>query len=191
MLRNTSLEYGSVAKFLHWLIALLIVLMLAVGFTFSLLSDQHSAIKSLLILTHKSLGLTLLLLVTLRLVWKLINIRPILPITVPLLERALAHCIHFCLYVVMFAMIFIGWTMSAAGGHNTRFWGLFNLNLPIPKNTELNHLCQNLHLIFAWVLIALIALHIVGALKHYFYNKNRVLQRMLPLHSIRKKSLFR
>lgn len=181
MLRNTEIEYGSVAKFLHWSIALFILLMLIMGFTAILLpSDTYGWLRSDLITVHKSLGLTILLLMIIRLVWKFTNDRPQLPSSVLIWEKALARIAHFSLYLLIFAMILIGWTMSAAGGYQTKFWGLIDMSLPIAKNHNLELLGGQLHLIFAWVLLGFIVFHILGALKHYFYDKDQVLQRMLP-----------
>ena len=70
--------------------------------------------------------------------------------------------------------------MSVAAGYTPSFFNLFSVPLPIEKNKALAGLMNTSHLIIAWILIGLIVLHVAGALKHYFINKDQVLQTMLP-----------
>ncbi len=179
MIRNTPTTYGSVAKTFHWLIAILIIGMLIYGFILVNLKNTNPY-REILIGVHKSIGLTILLLVILRLFWRFINIQPPLPITVPLWEQICAKSAHFFLYILMFLMIFSGWSLSSFGGHPVKFWGFLDATLPVTKNQMISERAFLAHKIIAWCIIGLVSLHILGALKNHFIDKNQVLRRMLP-----------
>jgi len=177
MLRNTVDSYGSLTKTLHWLIAILIIAMLALGF---LLESIPEHLRGFWVGLHKSVGLTLLLLMFIRLIWRFLNIQPLLPITVPAWEQLAARSVHVFLYLVLFAMPVTGLAMSSYGGHPVFFWGWFNAALPVAENKNLASTFFDAHSIIAWVIIALIVLHVAAALKHHFIEKNNVLRKMLP-----------
>lgn len=179
MLKNTGDTYGSVTKTLHWLISLLIICMLIFGFILSDMSDKNP-MKSELIGLHKSVGMTVLLLMILRLAWRFINPQPALPITVPDWEKFSARSVQVLFYLVLFIMPISGWVMSSLGGHPVMFWGWFNTALPFTKNTQLAEEFFTVHGVIAWVIIGLLVLHVGAAFKHHFIEKNNVLRKMLP-----------
>lgn len=179
MLKNTSTTYGSVAKTFHWIIAILIIGMLIFGFILVNLKNTNPH-REMLIGLHKSIGLTILLLVILRLFWRWINIQPPLPITVPFWEQMLAKSAHFFLYILIFLMIFSGWSLSSFGGHPVKFWNLIDVTLPVAKNQTISSAAFTAHQVIAWVIIGIVSFHILGALKNHFIDKNQVLRRMLP-----------
>ena len=177
-LRNTSQTYGTVAKTFHWLIFLLIAGMVAVGFIMEGMAKGPDAFK--LIGLHKSTGMVVLFLVSLRLMWKAANVAPLLPVSLHVFEKFLAHAGHFALYVLMFAMPLSGWAMSSAAGFPVSVYGWFVLpDLVAPDNT-LKHQMIDLHGFLAWTLIVMVSLHVLAALLHHFYYRNNVLVRMLP-----------
>src|SRR4051812_37121726 len=110
-LRNTTQSYGSIAKSLHWLIALLIIGMLIVGLW--MIGLPLSPAKFKIYGLHKSFGITILSLAALRLLWKWINESPLLPDAMNKLEKFLAKAGHAGLYVLIFAMPLTGWCMSS------------------------------------------------------------------------------
>ncbi len=178
MLKNNGYAYGNITKLLHWLIAVLVIGMLIFGLILVKLPNSH--LKSILIDLHKSVGLTILLLMIIRLYWRFVDPIPVLPITVPPWEKLAARTVQALFYLVLFIMPVSGWLMSSFGGHPVIFWAWFNTALPVAKNT---HLAENLftvHSVIAWVIIGLLVLHIGAALKHHFIEKNNVLRRMLP-----------
>lgn len=178
MLKNTEDTYGSVAKLLHWLIAILFIGMIIFGLILANMKDNPNL--PALVALHKSIGLTLLLLVIIRLGWRFTNVQPLLPITVPRWERLASHLVHFFLYVVVFAMPITGWLMSSWKHKPVVFWGWFNAALPLKKNDILSGQFFMAHQVIAWISIGLICLHIGAALKHHYIEKNNVLKRMLP-----------
>lgn len=177
-LRNTKTGYGSVAKTFHWLIFLLIAGMVTVGF---IMTDmENGPDKFRLIGLHKSFGITVLALVCLRLGWKLINIAPPLPRSLPVWERFMAHMGHLALYLLMFAMPLSGWLMTSAAGFPVSVFGWFTLPNLIAPDRELRHFFVEAHEVLAWALIVMVSLHVLAALLHHFYYRNNVLRRMLP-----------
>ena len=177
MLRNTLDSYGNISKFFHWTIAFFIILMLILGFSFSLF-EKNFVLTA--ITFHKSLGFSLFFLMILRLLWRFFNPSPPLPITEKKWVKNLAKCVEFLLYLSIFIMILDGIALSYTHGHPINFWWWFQINLPIQQNHHIGELTSQIHLIFAWVIITLIALHVLGAFRHYFWIKDKVLQRMLP-----------
>lgn len=186
MLKNTIDTYGSVAKFLHWLIALLIIGMLIFGF---LLDYVPKPLQEQLIGLHKSIGLTILLLLLLRLIWRFFNIQPVYPITIAPWEQIAARSVHYCFYIAIFLMPMTGWLMSSFGGHPVNFWGLINVAFPVQANKVLDDKFFTAHQTIAWIIIALLVVHIAAALKHHFIEKNNIFKRMLP--GYRPPNLFR
>lgn len=178
MLKNTLDSYGSVAKFLHWLIALLILTVLAVGFIMTGLPKTPDTFR--VIGWHKSLGITVLTLVALRLLWKSMNIYPALPAALSMVEKLLAHLGHGFLYALMIAMPLSGWMMSSAAGFTVSVFGWFLLPNLVAPDPALKRTLVELHGTLAWALIGMIALHVLAALLHHFYYKDDVLLRMLP-----------
>lgn len=179
-LKNTTEKYGSIAKFLHWLTALLIIVMLFIGYFMD--NWGSAAIYNL----HKLIGLSILGLVLVRALWAIINRRPRLPDDMNKLEKFLAHCVQGLLYLCMFVMPLSGWAMSTAAGHYPHI-GSMIFPLPgIPLNQTLAGNLFAIHSTSAIILITLISLHILGALKHHFIDKNTVLKKMLPGTSNKK-----
>lgn len=182
-LRNSVLNYGSLAKFFHWAVALLIFVMLGLGLYMTGLDPSPFMFSTYT--WHKSLGLVVLLLAVLRLGWRLYSKPPrFLRDQMKSWEIKLAHITHFLLYICMFAMPLSGWLMISAD-HNPDPT-IFGFEIPalISPNPDLLPVFHSVHFLTAWGLIALILLHGAGALKHHFINKDRSLIRMLPFGRI-------
>lgn len=129
-------------------------------------------------LYHKSTGVVVLALVTLRLLWRWRTIAPKLPSDMPRWQKASAHLTHTLLYVLMFVAPISGMMMSLLGGHDIAFYGWFT----IPALTKGSWAAQfghtvHVQLIYLWVL--LLGLHISAALYHHFVCRDDILKRML------------
>src|SRR5262245_8503629 len=111
---QTATSWNAPVKFFHWLIALLILLQIALGF--AAVSWPLSPTKLNLFFWHKSIGMTVLLLVALRLIWRFSTSVPALPTDTPAWERHAAHASHFLLYVSMIGLPMSGWVLSSASG---------------------------------------------------------------------------
>ncbi|KTD08155.1 cytochrome b [Legionella jamestowniensis] len=171
-------EYSPSFKFIHWLIALLVILMLSAGFFLEDLPEQYIGSA---FMVHKSIGITILFLMIFRLVWVSHKGKLPLPESVPLWEKIFSRLVQYSFYLFLILMPLSGWIMSVAGERIPAYFGLFSMPLPwIKPDKQLAHFMEEVHGIIAWVLIGLIVLHIVGALKHHFYDKDNVLLTMLP-----------
>jgi cytochrome b561 len=118
--------------------------------------------------------------VILRLLWRSLNATPLLPTTLKPYERLLARLNHALLYVLLFAMPLSGWMMSSARGFPVSWFGFFTLPDLVPKNKPLYDALLTTHQTLAWVLAAVVTLHVAAALKHHFMLRDDVLRRMLP-----------
>ncbi|TAK75717.1 MAG: cytochrome b [Gammaproteobacteria bacterium] len=180
LIKNTTQNYGIVAILFHWIMAILIIGMLALGLYMTGL--PKSLEKFQLIGWHKEYGILILMLAVLRVAWRLSNLLPSLT-TLPTWERLAARLTHFLLYVAMFIMPLTGWMMSSAAGYSVSFFGLFTLPDLIGTNKDLAHTISEIHEYTAYALIALIILHVLAALKHYWIDKDNIMQRMLSSRS--------
>jgi cytochrome b561 len=177
-LRNTEHRWGVLSQIFHWLIVVLIILQVTLA---SLADDLPSGAKKLALLArHKSVGITILMLVILRLLWRSLNLTPLLPTTLKPYERVLARFTHAALYVLLFAMPLSGWMMSSARGFPVSWFGFFTLPDLVPKNKSLYLALLTTHETLAWVLAAVVTLHVAAALKHHFMLRDDVLRRMVP-----------
>lgn len=178
MLRNTSNTYGSLSKFLHWIVALAVTTMLILGFS---MDGFNEPLKSQLYGYHEELGLTILGLTLFRLYWRLWNPVPKLPATLPCWQRLASRATHYLLYITLGVMIASGWAKSTASGYTPNFYGLFDLPMPfIPVDKAVKHLAKQIHVTTVWFLIGLISLHVLAAFHHHFILKDNTLKRMLP-----------
>jgi cytochrome b561 len=171
MLTNTENSYGSLTKFFHWAIAILIIFMLFCGYFMSGLSWLNY---------HKIIGLTIFSLAVLRVIWTLTNKHPKLPETMPIHEKLLAHAVQYLLYLFMLGMPLSGWAMATAFGKSPHVFGVYFPMPFITINPQLGIIFENIHNTAAVGLIVVLCLHIIGALRHHFLIKDDVLRKMLP-----------
>lgn len=174
-------RYGRVAIAFHWTVAALIGVNLAIGLGHDTLFDGW-------VWLHKSIGLTVLALSVARLAWRLGHRPPPLPREMPGWRRLLAHGVHWSLYGVMVAMPLTGWVFtSASATPRPTTFGLFAVPpLPIGADAAVNAGVRNAHALLAYFMLALIALHVAGALKHQLPGGVRVLERMLPSMAVQR-----
>jgi len=177
-LKNTSERFGWIALLLHWVMAIMIIGMLCLGLYMAGLRLSMEKLK--LIGWHKEIGACVLGLVAIRLIWRLVNIIPPLPESMPMWQRLAAHASHYALYGFMFTMPVSGWLMSSAAGFPVSVFGWFTLPNLINQNEEARKLFLSIHTWLSYALIATIAAHIAAALYHHFITKDNILRRMLP-----------
>jgi cytochrome b561 len=159
--------------------ALMIIGLLAVGFFMTSLGEDDP-LRFDLYMLHKSFGVTILALLVIRLLSKCFSYMPALPKQLLWIEKALAKTVHAFLYIVMIAMPLSGIVMSNGAGYVVSWFG-FELPLLINKSPEVSKLARQYHEWIAYGFIALISLHVLGALKHRFFDSKDkdVLSRML------------
>lgn len=176
-MKKSPERYNALAIGFHWLLAFGIIGMLLFGLY---LDELHNAPnKGQLVGLHKSIGVTILLLAFLRLMWRFTSPVPMLPSSMPLWQKGVAHASHTLLYLMMFIMPLSGWIASDAAGHHP---SLFGLPLPVlvQPSRDLQHMVWPVHAIGANVLWGLLALHVAAALYHHVVKGDNVLTRMLP-----------
>lgn len=170
--------WSRMARLFHWLIAALILVQACIGlYMVSLpLSPKIIPIYNL----HKSIGITILLLAVLRLGWRLAQTRPA-EIPMPGWQTLSARVTHVLLYVLIFALPLSGyWFDSASALRPLHWWGWVTIpHLPW-HGEQLATIAHTTHVTLFWVLVAVTVLHVAGALKHHFIDRDPTLTRMLP-----------
>jgi len=171
-----SPKYPLSLRILHWLIAALILALLAVGLVMTHL-DKDDPSRPTLFGLHKSFGVTLLLLAALRLYLRLRLIIPPLPEIIPAFERAMAGLSHWLLYGFMFAMPLSGYLMTNFFGRPVQWFGL-TLPKLVAVDKDRGEWAWQFHWIAAYLLIGLITLHASAALWHFLRQRVNLLERM-------------
>ena len=175
-MRDTPFGYGSVSKMLHWLVAALVLGALAVGL---LLEDLPNDIRGGVMGIHKSVGVIVLVLMVLRLAWRLWSRFPKLPAGLPPWQARLARLAHVAFYPLLILMPLSGWAMSSAAGYPTSVFGLVTLPMLGEKNDALRELFSAAHSAIAWMIIILLAAHIGAAIYHHYFQGQKTIRRML------------
>jgi cytochrome b561 len=180
-IKNTERYYGLISIVFHWLMAVLIIVLIALGLYMVALPDiGFNTRKLTIIFVHKELGVLVLTLVSIRLIWRLCNVVPRLSGHMPTWQKLAAHTSHWALYGFMFALPISGWLMSSASGIPMTFLGLFELPNLISPNIYKMQLLIEIHKWLAYGLIVTILVHISAALMHHFIYKDDTLRKMLP-----------
>lgn len=172
-----STRYSGTAMALHWLMAALMVAGFVLGLYMTELALSPQKLR--LYAWHKWVGVTVFALLWLRLVWRLIQ-RPPSPLPAPAWQQRAASFIHGLLYVLMVAVPVSGWLMSSAGGFQTVWFGVLPLPDLLAKNPPLFELLKEVHEALGNGLAVAVGLHVLGALKHYFIDRDGTLTRMWP-----------
>ena len=178
-LRNTDDRWAWPSMTLHWLIAVLILALLAVGWVMVDLprTPRYFWVYDL----HKSIGLTVLALMLLRLGWRLYAGAPRPVPGTGAAQHLAAQAVHVAIYVVALAMPISGWLYDSASGLRAlRFFGMVTVPKLVAPDPQLKDLSHGVHEWGAWVLIALIVAHAGAALVHHLVQRDRTLWRMLP-----------
>ena len=176
---TTSLvwHYGRPALFFHWVLAALVPFQLGLGWY--MLSIEDTPGSAVYFALHISVGLTAALLIALRLMWRLSHRPAHLPSTLPPWQVKLAGLTHVLFYVLLLLMPLTGYLGAAFGGEPA---GFFGLTLPgwAARDDGLKELFFTAHSFLAWALVALIVVHVLGALKHLIIDNDGVFARMWP-----------
>jgi len=181
MLANTLTRYGSVARTLHWTIALLVLLDIVLGVVGKNIPRNAETVDFLKILysTHKTIGVVVLALAIVRVLWTLSQPRPVALHPDRKLETFAAETAHWVLYVAIFMLPLSGWVMHSAEVGYAPIWWPFGQNLPfIEKSETTAELAASVHWAAGVVLALTLAAHISGALKHAWFDRDGTLARM-------------
>ena len=175
-------RYSRVAMVLHWVLAVAILGSMAMGAFMSELELSPQKLK--LYNWHKWAGVTILALSLLRLLWRLARRPPPLPpriaLAMPAWQVSAHHATHRLMYALFFIVPLAGWAYSSMAGYPVVWFGVLPLPDFVPVNKELAESLEDVHGLLAYTLLALVALHVAGALKHQFIDRDGLMSRMLP-----------
>ena len=169
-------RYGTPAIVLHWALAALIVFMVVLGWWMMTIERQPQGPWWFDL--HRSIGMLVAALVLLRIVWRLGHRPDPLPPGMPAWQIMLSGWTQALLYACMVVLPVTGFVGSMYSRAGIRFFGI---ELPkVPVNRALSHQLFEIHSAIIWVLVGLVALHVAGALKHQWVDRDSLLQRMWP-----------
>ena len=171
------LQYGATAKVFHWLIVALLAVQYPIGW---LMPDIHRDMKPGAAMTfHVSSGIVILVLIVLRLIWRLTH-----PVaqesSLPPWQRLSAEAVHWLLYVLVLATTVTGWLFASFRGWSISFFFLTPMPMLASDNAAAGKTIDGLHQAMEWALLVVIGIHIAAALAHRFIYRDRIMQRMLP-----------
>lgn len=178
MWRNTADSYGLVSVVLHWVTALVVPALFALGLWMVDL-DYYDPWYQRGPEIHKATGILLFLLLVVRTLWRIRNPKPLPESNLSRFERTAAGITHMALYLLLFAVMFSGYLISTADGRHIDVFGLFQVPATIAGLPSQADVAGQVHLILAITLISLAGVHALAALKHHFLDRDRTLLRML------------
>jgi len=176
---NDERRYGVVAQLFHWLIVALIIVQFVLANRADDLPLGPAKIATLAL--HKSFGMTIFALAILRLLWRLMNRVPAMPLNTPAWQGIVAHITHGALYALIMITPLFGWMMSSARNFPVSWFGLFTFPDLVRPDKTWYEFFHDAHEVLATTILILAVLHALAALKHHFLDQDNVLRRMLPL----------
>lgn len=180
LIKNTFNRYGTLSKIFHWGIVVLFLIQFYLIFWKRYMLPENSPLAGYYINgLHKPIGILTLIFVLLAILWKLINVKPTFPFNMTLWEKFAARSVHLLLYASMLIMPLSGIGMTEAAGRPLNFFGWYEIPQFIEMNKNLSQFLFEIHETTAFIIIALVTVHILAALKHHFINRDTVLKRIL------------
>lgn len=170
-------HYDRFAQLLHWLSALLLVAMTGLGWI--MMEIEHSPGAQLYFIVHKSVGLIVLALVLVRLVWRRSHPVPQLPSRLPAWQLRAAQLVQLGLYLCMLVLPLAGVVGALYSKSGLVFFG-YTLPRLVAPNHDVAESYFDIHGTLVWLLVMLVCVHVAGALKHRFVDKDGVFERMVP-----------
>ncbi len=171
-------RWGVISQSLHWLIVVLILVMAYLGLTMTDLPNSPYKIR--IFTLHKSIGISILALVAIRLSWRLYAGAPGPVPQTPAWQHRVARATHGGLYALLFAIPLSGWIMNSAAGFPLPWFWLVHLPPIAPRGEALRALSKTWHVWLFWTLIGLSLVHASAAIWHHLFPRDATLARMLP-----------
>jgi len=172
-------RYSGPAIALHWIIALLMVCGFYLGWIMTDIPG-FTPTKLRYVSWHKWIGVTVFMLAVVRLIWRSAHQPPPLQVTVPTWQKIAADATHWLLYVLMFIIPLTGYLFSSASGVEVVYLGVLPLPTIIGPDVGLKGLLRIAHIVLNYILLALVAMHVLAALKHQLVDRDGLLARMIP-----------
>jgi cytochrome b561 len=175
---STPESYTVVAKVLHWLIVLLVIVQfLSAWLAPGVRGDQS---PGFLISIHMSFGITIMALMLVRFLWRITHAVPSDEDDGPRWQRVTAHLTHLALYGLLFVIPFLGWAWASSRGWTVNVLGIYTLPAILSKGSVWGQRAGDLHSSFAVFMLCLIGLHVLGAVYHRYIREDDVWGRMMP-----------
>ena len=171
-------RYSIGAIILHWAIAIAVLISWRIAE-----SAEHAAgaAEKAIMADHMAVGMLILLLTALRLAWRLASTQPAFSSGLANWERVVARVVHGVFYALLIGLPLLGWIGSSMEGNAIDVFGAFTIpGLPVAADRGLGHEILEVHGLLGEITLYLIVLHVLGALKHHFIDRDFVLARMLP-----------
>ena len=173
-----AVRYSTGAIVLHWLIAIAVIVNWRIAEAAEHLPDVE---RGQLMAHHMALGMVILFATLLRLAWRLLHKPPPYASSLKTWERHLAKTVHVIFYVLLIGLPLGGWLAISHYGVGVNLWGVVTVPaLPVSVDMQMGESIFGMHANAGKAMLALIALHVVGALKHHFFDKDGNIFRMLP-----------
>lgn len=179
-LKNTHNRYGLVAVALHWIVAVTVIGLAILGLWMTDLSYYSPYYRSAPF-WHKSIGMTLAVVMLFRLLWRWLNPKPAPLASHKRWEISLAKVVHGLLYLLLFVILVSGYLISTATGQGISAFGWFEVPALVSGLPDQADRAGMVHYWVALTVLALAALHALGALKHHFLDRDDSLRRMLGM----------
>jgi len=177
MRSNETTRYTYTAMLLHWLIALLVFALFAIGW--SMVDLPRGPDRTYSFALHKSIGLTVLALALVRVGWRVFHRPPPYPESMPRWRVTLARSVHLLFYFLLFLQPVSGYLSSSFSGYSTKVFGV-----PLPawgwRDPPLNEFFTEIHVMSSVLFLLLIGLHVAGAVSHLFDRDEGILRRIVP-----------
>jgi cytochrome b561 len=175
-------KYKVPARVFHWLMALLVVGMIPVGF---LMIDETLSreLRNTMFISHKNMGVLMLILIALRLLYRLLNPPRLRPVELPKLQEFAAHMTHIGLYALLIIMPLSGYIRVRAGGFPIKVLDSLGVPALVPRSEALAEFAKSVHYFGAYAIAALIAMHVGAALYHAVICKDGIFSLMWPIFS--------
>jgi cytochrome b561 len=170
-------SYPSISKLFHWLTALLVVALYVLVWS---VDDNDKAMEKALVGLHKSVGVTVAVIVVARLIWRRMAGVPALPPDLPAWQKIGSRVAHYAIYAMLILQPTIGFISSGLFGSPVSFFGLFTIPVPVEVDKELGKQVFGFHELIGNLLMYTVLLHSAAALYHHFIRKDDVLRSMLP-----------
>ncbi len=181
-MQDISEKYKLPARLLHWIMAILVLGMVPVGFL--MLNDALSReLRNLMFISHKNLGAFLLILIVVRLIYRWRNPPRLKPVDLPVLQEIAAKLTHVGLYALLLIMPLSGYIRVRAGGFPIEALDALGVPALVPRSDALAEVAKAVHYYAAYGIIALIALHVLAAAFHSMVLRDGIVARMWPLFS--------
>ena len=176
--RDPERRYGLISRAVHWIIAVLIIALVPLGW-YMVGLEYYDPWSYDTLEIHKALGMVVLLLASIMISWQIAGRGTRITESRKQWEVIAAKITHHLLYALMLVVPVTGYIISTSAGAGVAIFGLFEVPAVLPKSVPLRDVAISVHYYFAYAGVALIALHVAGALKHHFIDGDDTLRRML------------